>query len=294
VSRRDTRRCSHSLAVPVLLAALGLSACGVDPTPALPTAVAVAVTEQTAAAAVTAPVTPAPTDRPTPLPSPTDAETVTADVEPRAATSSPADIASFIAMHRINGAATLEHVAVDLDRDGEPEVLLAGLVGGVAILEVAWWGATGFEVLATGRGGAGQTITTMRVSDVNRDSFQEILIEVDSAGGASWSLWGVRGRGRLVPLSAIGGCHDGSHVYGVAGVRFVSTGSGRPSAIVATCDDSPLRVADWSEGRWEWTLGAYRVVRPAPTPMPTPTPTPAPTPTPTPAPTPGQTDSSSR
>jgi hypothetical protein len=273
VSRRGPRRCSLSLAVQVLLVALGLSACAVDPVSALPTAVAVAVTEEPTAAAVTAPPTPAPTGGPTTSPSPTDAETVMADVEPRAATPSPADIASFIAMHRINGAATIEHVAVDLDRDGEPEVLLTGLVGGVATLEVAWWGTAGFEVLATGRGGVGQTITTMRVSDVNRDSFQEILIEVESAGGASWSLWGVRGRGRLVPLSAIGGCHDGSHVYGVAGVRFVSTGSGRPSAIVASCDDSPLRVADWSEDRWEWTLGAYRVVRPAPTPMPTPRPT---------------------
>ena len=170
---------------------------------------------------------------------------------------SSADAAAFVsggAFADING---LEHVVVDLDGDARPEVVAAGIRERSGVDRVAWWTTDGYEVMADGAAGPGRGVTDLRAADVNEDGITELLVVVEGEGLRSLSVWAVPRRGRMEPLESVGGCNDGSHVYGITLARL----EGRPDAppaIVADCDESPLPLADWSEHRWVWEDGAYR------------------------------------
>lgn len=172
---------------------------------------------------------------------------------------SSADAAAFVRSDALADLVGIEHVVVDLDADTWPEVVATGIRDRVGVLRVAWWTAAGYEVLTEDVGGPGRDVTDLRAADVNADGRTELLVEVHGDGLGSLAVWRVPRRGELERLAAVGGCHDGSHVYGVTRAWLESGGEG-PPAIVADCDESPLPVADWGEQRWEWQDGAYRVV----------------------------------
>lgn len=170
---------------------------------------------------------------------------------------SSADAAAFVAGDAFADINGLEHVVVDLDGDSLPEVVAAGISERSGVVRVAWWTADGYEVLADGAAGPGRDVTDLRAADVNEDGITELLVAVEGEGRRSLSVWAVPRRARMEPLESVGGCNDGSHVYGVTLARL----EGQPEAppvIVADCDESPLPVADWSEHRWAWEDGAYR------------------------------------
>lgn len=205
---------------------------------------------------------------PVPAPGPTEDADGAAGSGPSQAPTPPgdpagpssADAAAFVAGDPFAGINGLEHVVVDLDGDSWPEVVAAGIRERSGIVRVAWWTADGYQVLAEGAAGPGRGVTDLRAADVNEDGVTELLVAVGGEGLRSLSVWAVPRRGQLEPLAAVGGCNDGSHVYGVTLARL----EGQPDAppvIVADCDESPLPLSDWSEHRWRWEDGAYRHVQ---------------------------------
>ena len=252
------RRGAATLAVAVVLAACGSAA--TDDTDPVPVAQAVSVPfEQTglsdpdasppgavAEGDGSSDAASSPTPTPSPSPTPTIGPTS-------------ADAAAFVRGSALADLHGVEHVVVDLDADTWPEVVATGIHDRRGVVRVAWWTADGYEVLADGVAGPGVDVSDLRAADVNADGLTELLVTVEGDGLASLAIWSVPRRGVVEPLRAVGGCHDGSHVYGVTRARLVDAGGG-PPVVVADCDDSPLPVADWSEQRWRWSDGAYRVV----------------------------------
>ncbi len=171
------------------------------------------------------------------------------------------DAAAFVASSALEDLTGVEHVVVDLDDDTWPEVVATGISDRVGVLRVAWWTADGYEVLAEDLAGSGRDVTDLRAADVNADGHTELLVAVEGDGLGSLAVWAVPRRGAVARLAADGGCHDGSHVYGVTRARLQEQAEG-PPAIVADCDESPLPVADWGEQRWVWQDGAYRFEEP--------------------------------
>lgn len=201
----------------------------------------------------------------------------------------PSDAAAFLASARPAGVERLLGIAVDLDGDEQREVVLHGVRDGVGWLGVAVWDGTAYDVVTEVEAGPARRTDDLRVADVNLDGDLELVLATSGEGAASLALWAARRPDRLVPLEAVGGCADGSNVFGVIGAELVGDEGGLLD-VVASCDDSPLPVADWSQDRWTWVDGAYRHVedaapepgddvveepRPSPTPVrPQPTSTP--------------------
>lgn len=255
----DRRRRS---VVVLLTAAAVLAACG-GPTPVVEDVVPVAVAEPVPfdATPLEPRPTPSPAPEPVPDPAPQDTAATTEEPSPDRSSQGPtsADAAAFVTSGAVAGLEGLEHVVVDLDGDDRPEVVATGVRDRVGVVEVAWWTDGGYEVLASDEAGPGRDIIDLRAADLNADDHVELLVAVEGEGLQSLALWRVPGRGELEQLVAHGGCHDGRHVYGVTTARLQANGDG-PPVIVADCDESPLPVADWSEQRWAWEDGAYRVV----------------------------------
>lgn len=197
-------------------------------------------------------VSPTPTDSPSPTPSvsPTVSPSPT-ETGPREATNT--DRARFVEAYQPEGASNLQHVAKDLDGDGTAELLFAYVKGGqVAHVDVAWWNGTAYEVGFAGDGGTARRIDRLRTDDVNGDGATEIVTSQSGPDTqASLSIWQVAGPGQVNPLSAAGGCHDGSHTYGVAGASLDDRDADGAAEVYATC-------ADGTTDRYRWEAGAYR------------------------------------
>jgi len=220
---------------------------------------------------------------PVPTPSPTEAvasalpsATASSTTSPTetltdAATTDPTDVESehdatdtdrarFVAEYRPDGATDIDHVQVDLDADGVEEVVVFYVrpSEGVGHVDLAFWSGTDYEVVAGADGGVADRVQRVRVADLNADGRTEIALFVArGSSGASVTLWAVAGE-RLVPLTARGGCHDGSATYGVIGATIEDRDRDGRDEIYATCDDSPVPVAAWSTDGYSWTDGAWR------------------------------------
>ncbi len=267
--RRDRRVTAPRGGVAVVALAVALAGCGgsateevaetpvvqAEPVPFDGTGLAAPSEDAPPAADEAAPAEEPPSPAPEePAPSPTASRTVGP---------SSADAAAFVRSDALADLSGIEHVVVDLDADTWPEVVATGVRDRAGVLRVAWWTADGYVVLAEDLAGLGRDVSDLRAADVNADGRTELLVAMEGDGLGSLALWRVPRRGVLERLAAEGGCHDGSHVYGVTRARLQSGGDG-PAAIVADCDESPLPVADWGEQRWVWEAGAYRVVTPPP------------------------------
>lgn len=241
----------------LLVAAVGMvvAACSgapANPTPQALTARPVGPSPGTTPTAPTP--SPAETAEPSPSPSPSPTER-----EPTAT-----DQARFVAAYAPEGARDLEHVAVDLDADGRPELLFAYVGGEAAHVDVAWWLGTAYEIMFRGEGGPAERIDELRVGDLNGDGTTELAVTQSvGSSGQSLSLWRARPPESytLEPLVARGGCADGLNTYGVVGARMEDGDRDGSEEIYATCDDSPLPVAAWSTDVYEWRDGAYRFER---------------------------------
>ena len=155
-----------------------------------------------------------------------------------------------------------QHVVADLDDDGSVEVVLASVQDDRVAVEVWWWRpGRGFGSPATVDAGRGRTVTELRATDLTEDGTTELLVGVGGGARDSLAVFTVASGGEVVPREAVGGCFAGSHVYGATSA-FLQARPDGPPAIVATCDDSPLPVADWSTAVYEFREGAYRWVRP--------------------------------
>lgn len=266
VARRGRRASGLAAAALATVVAAGCGGVAEEATePTLPVAEAQPVPfEDTGLAPPSSPTPAEPSDAPTEAAADADADATTStpasDPTPESGAGdgpTNADAAAFIASDALADLRGLEHVVVDLDGDEQAEVVATGIKERRGIVRVAWWTSDGYEVLVETTGGPGRDVTDLRAADVNDDETTELLVAVEGEGLASLSVWAVPRRGVVEPLAADGGCHDGSHVYGVTRFRLVDQGEA-PPAIVADCDDSPLPVADWSEQRWVWKAGAYR------------------------------------
>lgn len=206
---------------------------------------------------------------PSPTPSPSSSPTaqVEAAAPPDAAPTAPTSTekARFVAAHRPDGAQGLEHVAVDLDADGIDELLFTFVREDHSQVQVAAWSSgRGYRIVAAATGGLAQRIDHVRVGDVNADDVVEIVTMEAHEKGASLTVLAVPRVDRLVGLTGVGGCYDGSATYGVVGAELREVdGDGVPE-IVARCDESPLPVNAWSEATYRWSDGAYRVEEKAP------------------------------
>lgn len=198
--------------------------------------------------------TDAPTDG-TPSPTPTETETTEGPREP-----TDTDRARFVSSYAPEGAVGIQHVAEDVDGDDRRELVFAySHDGQIAHIDIAWWTGTAYEVMFAADGGEGTSIDRLRVSDVNADGMIEVVTFQSGSGGeASASLWRVLGEGRVEPLVADGGCHDGSHTYGAVGARLIDRDGDGADEIEATCDDSPLPQSAWSSDTYVWRDNAYR------------------------------------
>ena len=182
---------------------------------------------------------PAPDDGGAPTPSATPdvrtAETFAAAFEPPAGTKG-------------------DSVTSDVDDDGIPDVVIASLVSRTVRVDFATWSGNGYAVVFTGHGGPADTLEGVSVADFTRDGTSEVVtVQAVGSLGESLSIWGPSAAG-LSPQRAAGGCADGSHTFGVAGVQITH---GR---ILASCDGSPLPPEQWpvDEYGWDGTAWTYR------------------------------------
>lgn len=273
----------HLAAVTLVVLVVGCAPGGGEPAP-----VATASAEPGPEPSTTAPVPPAPTPAPTasstsePEPDTDDGGEDGFDGDssqafedlppPREATA--ADAAAYIRDVVVPAVPAPSGVAVDLDGDGVLEVLLTGVLNGRGWVGVATWNGTDYGIVDQDDGGPGDRVVDVSVSDVNADGTDEVVLDVGGSGTASLAIWAIDDGPALRRLPAQEGCHDGSHVYGVIGADL-TLGPGPGLDVVASCDDSPLPVADWSSQTWRWARGAFRLV-PEPAPEPAPQPSPAP------------------
>ena len=203
---------------------------------------------------------PTPTDSPSPTtpPSPTETdEPSPTETGPRDPTD--ADRADFVASYAPDNVSGLENVAVDVDGDELQEIVFTAVRGGqVAHVAVAWWTGTAYEIVFSDDGGPATTVDRVRVSDVNGDGRTEIALDASGEGGtASIALWAVAAPREVVRLPAAGGCHDGSHVYGVVGASLEDRDGDGSAEVYATCDGSSLD-GRAEVDRYRWETGAYR------------------------------------
>lgn len=198
--------------------------------------------------------TPGPTTSPSPTPTDDPSPTETGPREP-----TDADRADFVASYAPENASGLENVAVDLDGDEAKELVFTAVRGGqVAHVAVAWWTGTAYEVVFSDDGGAATRVDRVRTSDVNADGRTEIVLHASGDDGtASVALWAVGAPREVVRLPASGGCHDGSHVYGVVGASLEDRDGDGSAEIYATCDGSSLD-GRGEVDRYRWETGAYR------------------------------------
>lgn len=275
---------------------------GLDPVPVVsaePTSITVVASPDEDAAASSDGEDADPDESPPATPAPPDDETASPSPEPSEdpeAGPAPAAIAAFVERETDVGGKRAQHVVTDLDGDEIVEVVVARVDGDEVTVSVWWWTpADGFGSPAVGEAGRGRAVTEVRAIDLTRDDVRELLVRIGGGARDSLAAWSVAER-ELTPLTATGGCFDGTHVYGATGVTLQARAEG-PPAIVATCDDSPLPVADWSSAVYELRDGAYRFVEDEPTPEPSPSPSPTPSPSPSPSrsaspsPTPSPSDS---
>jgi hypothetical protein len=149
--------------------------------------------------------------------------------EPREPTD--ADAVGFSARYEAPGGRPVEIVIADLDGDGHSEVIAAFVAGGATRIEVASWTGTAYEVGFTGAGGPAEELLAFEVHDVTGDSAREILTVQRTDARESLAIWGLTDEG-IAPLTARGGCWDGSHVFGIDGAE-VEAGE-----LTATCPDT--------------------------------------------------------
>lgn len=210
-----------------------LTAVPVQPTPASP-----------------APVTSSPTPSPTPTP------TIEPPREP-----TDADRARFIAGYRPAGTSDHRNVAIDLDGDGQKEIVFAFVVDGEhrTQVDVADWLGTRYEITAAEAGGPAGNLADFRVQDLTADGVLDVLLaQTVGTSGTSASLWSSAGDGTLRPLTASGDCFDGSHTYGDAGV-VVEDGDGDGAAeIRATCEEPDRPQPLWPVVVYVWDGTTYR------------------------------------
>lgn len=157
-----------------------------------------------------------------------------------------ADAAAFVASYEPPGGRDVEAVAVDLDEDGRPEVVVASVAGDVIRLDVAVWGTGAYEVAHTDQGGPADELTAFEVRDITGDGAREILTAQVAPERESLALWGWR-EGALVRHVASGGCWDGSHLYGHTGAEVVAR------EVHASCTPVPDQVppGTWHVYVWD-------------------------------------------
>jgi hypothetical protein len=180
----------------------------------------------------------------------------TDDATPASTTTPTAvDAAAFSSSFQPPGAAEVDTITVDLEPDGTDEVVVASLVSETVRVDVARWNGQAYEVVFTGQGGGADRLVDFRTTDLTGDGTREIYtVGAAGARGESLSVWGLDD-GDVRPLRASGGCVDGSHVFGVAGVEVFET------EIRATCDGSPLPPEAWPVDIYRWDDGRWRFQR---------------------------------
>jgi hypothetical protein len=203
--------------------------------------------------------TPTPSAAP-PVSTPAPTPTVGGDdpVEDRQATA--ADAAAWLATVDLAGVDGLRGTAVDLDGDAGPELVLRGVRDGRGWVGVATWDGGTYAVVTQDVGAPARRTDDLRVADVNGDGAPEVVLMTAGDGSASLSLWSLPTTDRLVRVRSSGGCNGGGHVFGVIGAELVAGPRAGVLDVVATCDDSPLPVADWGSARFRWDGDAYRAV----------------------------------
>ncbi|MBW3664650.1 MAG: hypothetical protein KY469_16240 [Actinobacteria bacterium] len=201
----------------------------------------------------------------TPLPAPSPSPSPLEEVSPTPHDPTDTDRARFIQGHHPDGAGDLEHVAIDVDGDAVEEIVFVYVqtAASVSRVEVAWWAGAEYRIEWTGDGGAADRVDNLSVRDVNADGRTEIAVSQSvGASGQSLTLWrAADGARRFDPLTAQGGCHAGSHTYGVVGAQLEDTDGDGSAEVHATCDDSPLPVAAWTTDVYVWRDDAYRFDR---------------------------------
>jgi hypothetical protein len=185
--------------------------------------------------------TPTPTTE-EPAPEPTDREPTDADA------------AAFTSTFEPPGGAGVESVTVDVTGDGLPEVVVASVAREAVRLDVATWSGMAFDVTFTDVGGPAGEIERFVVRDLGGDGTRQIAVLAVLDEFETVSIWAWDGH-EIARAEAAGGCWDSSHVYGIVGVGL------RDGEIAATCDDSPLPVAEWSTDVYVWDDGAWRYDR---------------------------------
>lgn len=181
------------------------------------------------------------------------------------------DRGAFIRTFQPEGAVDLDVVAADLDGDGIREVVATYVGGGQVQLDVAWWNGTAYVVDTMLDGGDARRIDRLQVRDVNADGATDIVVEFTGDGSfGGLSLWTVAGNRQIAGLIAVGGCHSGRSTYGAIGASLVDRDGDGASEVAATCDDTPLALADWTTDTYVWSEGAYRLQSSSPVPAPEP------------------------
>lgn len=162
-----------------------------------------------------------------------------------------ADAAAFASSYSPPGSQSVDFVAVDLTGDTRKEIVFASLAGGRSRIDIAAWDGEEYEIVFVGEGGSADTLDRFFVRDFTGDGFREVVtVQSSGAEGESLAVWGYDGT-KFAAQRAVGGCWDGSHVYGIIGA---SIGEGR---IEATCDGSPLPPAAWSSDVYVWDGEAW-------------------------------------
>jgi hypothetical protein len=172
-----------------------------------------------------------------------------------------AEVAAFVRVAVDQAGEGADHVVADVDGDDVPEVVVVAPSHERVRGAVWWWvRGSGYAMQAPVDAGPGTEVVRIGAGDLTLDGLGDLLVRVGGGARDSLALWSVDGPGEVSPLTAVGGCFDGSHVYGSTSAKLQSRPGG-PAAILATCDDSPLEVADWSTAVYEFRDGAYRFVQ---------------------------------
>jgi hypothetical protein len=140
----------------------------------------------------------------------------------------------------------------DIDGDNVPERVRAAIVRNSVEVHVQRYEPGGeWRDVDIATGAVADDLVGLWVQDVNDDGQAEIHTrQWVGTNGESVSLWSFDDE-ELQPMTASGGCWDGSHTFGLVGALVL------PGQVKAICEEDPLPPSLWSTAVYRWEDGRW-------------------------------------
>ncbi|HSK96662.1 MAG TPA: hypothetical protein VK891_08610 [Euzebyales bacterium] len=153
--------------------------------------------------------------------------------------------------------ANVHTVLANFERDDQPERVRAAIVRNAVEVEVQRpRSGGGWVTVDRASGAVADHLVGLWVQDLTGDGRPEVHTrQWVGAYGESVSLWSFDDDDELRPMTASGGCWDGTHTFGVVGALV------HPGEVMAICEEPPLVTSLWSTAVYEWEDGRWTFQR---------------------------------